>query len=67
MKNARVTPYPKMKVWDGTGPGKIEFSGDLGHVIEQKIITGALVDTMREVPNLEIISDKIENISFQDK
>lgn len=53
-----------MSVWDGSSSGKIQFSGDLGHVIEQKVITGALVDTMREIKNLEVICDKIENISF---
>eukprot|EP01127_Copromyxa_protea_P023239 TRINITY_DN8650_c0_g1_i1.p1 TRINITY_DN8650_c0_g1~~TRINITY_DN8650_c0_g1_i1.p1 ORF type:complete len:471 (-),score=102.24 TRINITY_DN8650_c0_g1_i1:47-1459(-) len=64
MKNARVTPYHHMHVCDGVSSGKIDFSGDLGHIIEQKVITGALVDTMKEIPNLEIISDKIGSISF---
>lgn len=66
MQVARVTPYHTMSVWDGVGKGKIQFNGDLGHVIEQKVITGALVDTMREIPNIDIITDKIENISFPD-
>lgn len=48
IKNSRSCAYQNMKVWDSTMDGKIEFCAadyfetDLGHIIEQQVILGAL-------------------------
>lgn len=44
----RVTPYREMVVWDASGQGRIQFDSadigepDLGHIIENRVITRAL-------------------------
>lgn len=48
IQNTRSCPYQHMTVWDEVMDGKIHFSAmdyfetDLGHIIEQKVILGAL-------------------------
>lgn len=48
MQKARCCAYQHMKVWDEVMDGKIHFNAmdyfeaDLGHIIEQKVILGAL-------------------------
>lgn len=54
MKNARVCAYQQMKVWDEAMDGKIHFNAmdyfepDLGHIIEQQVILGALWQKLAE-------------------
>lgn len=51
----RATPYARMCVWESAGYGEVEFSAadigacDLGHIIENRIIQGALWRRMQEV------------------
>lgn len=58
----RVTPFREMQVWDGAGRGAIHFdSADLGedtlgHIVENRIMQTALLDTLRALPQVEIYS-----------
>src|SRR5690606_22188584 len=52
--NARICAYQQMKVWDEAMDGKIHFNAmdyfesDLGHIIEQQVILGALWQKLAE-------------------
>lgn len=54
----RVAPYGEMHVWDATGTGSIHFDAadlgepDLGHIIENRVITKALVQRARSFGNV---------------
>ncbi len=54
MKSARICAYQQMKVWDDVMDGKIHFNAmdyfeaDLGHIIEQQVILGALWQKLAE-------------------
>jgi 2-octaprenylphenol hydroxylase len=58
MREARVSPYREMFVWDATGDGSIHFDGaeigepDLGHIIENRVITRALVQRTQQFDNI---------------
>ncbi len=55
----RQAHYEKMKVWDGDGSGKIEFSAakiaqpDLGVIVENKVIQAALLKRIKSFGNVE--------------
>ena len=55
----RASPYEAMVVWDATGNGEIRFDAadlgepDLGHIVENRIIQLALLDTLRQLPNVD--------------
>ncbi len=61
----RVTPFREMEVWDGTGRGTIHFDcadlGEdaLGHIVENRVMQVALLDTLHALPQVEIISPAI--------
>ncbi len=55
----RQTNYQKMKVWDGDGTGKIEFSAaeiaqpDLGVIVENKVLQAALLKSIQAYGNIQ--------------
>ncbi len=59
MQRLRVQPYQAMEVWDATGPGHIHFEAaelgepNLGHIIENRVITRALRQRLREHHNID--------------
>ncbi len=61
MLEKRVSPYDVMHVWDGTGNGEIHFDAaelgepNLGHIIENKVVQLALLETMQENENIVLI------------
>jgi 2-octaprenylphenol hydroxylase len=61
MVAARVAPYREMQVWDAGGRGSIHFDSadlgepDLGHIIENRVITRALAQRMAQLPNITVI------------
>ncbi len=62
MKARRVAPYQAMHVWDSTGSGAIHFDADdlgepnLGHIVENSVVLGALRQRMAQFENVELIS-----------
>ena len=55
----RVQPYQAMEVWDATGSGHIHFDAaelgepNLGHIIENRVITRALLGQLRRHDNID--------------
>ena len=55
----RVQPYEAMEVWDATGDGHIHFEAadlgeaNLGHIIENRVITRALLNRLRACDNID--------------
>lgn len=62
MAGYRVSPYRQMRVWDATGSGEIGFDAadigepDLGHIVENSVILAALLETLADADNIEIIA-----------
>jgi len=62
MQARRVTPYQEMRVWDATGRGSIHFSAadigepDLGHIIENRVILGALTERLQAAANIDLLA-----------
>lgn len=58
--DCRVGPYEKMTVWDSVCDGLIEFSAhdvyepNLGYIIEQRVIIGALWGALRSYSNVDV-------------
>lgn len=58
MLDERVSPLRAMQVWDASGDGRIHFdSADigeplLGHIIENRVIQKALLQTLQTKPNV---------------
>lgn len=54
MLDRRVSPYSDMRVWDGSGTGRIHFSaasvhaGVLGHIVENRVVQDALLDALHD-------------------
>jgi 2-octaprenylphenol hydroxylase len=50
----RLSPYQRMKVWDGEGTGHIDFSSaqlyedSLGHIVENSVVLAALISTCQQ-------------------
>ncbi|MBD1586094.1 2-octaprenyl-3-methyl-6-methoxy-1,4-benzoquinol hydroxylase [Pseudomonas typographi] len=50
MAGRRVSPYTDMRVWDGSGTGRLHFSAAsvqadvLGHIVENRVVQDALLD-----------------------
>ncbi len=70
----RSCAYQHMKVWDSVMDGLIEFSAvdffedDLGHIIEQSVIIGALWQALKVTPKITIFTGaKIESFSYQNE
>ncbi len=62
IENRRVQPYEEMHVWDATGDGSIDFYAEdigepnLGHIIENSVIVGALLDVLKQHDNVNYLS-----------
>lgn len=58
IEKRRLCPYQHMHVWDASGRGEIHFDAVelsepyLGHIIENHVIQGALVDRLRSLENI---------------
>jgi len=56
----RATPYEAMSVWDASGDGNIQFDAadigapQLGHIIENRMIQLALLETFERYSNLDL-------------
>ncbi|MBU0654492.1 MAG: UbiH/UbiF/VisC/COQ6 family ubiquinone biosynthesis hydroxylase [Gammaproteobacteria bacterium] len=56
----RASPYEAMFVWDATGDGSIHFDSaelgepDLGHIVENRVIQLALLDTIRALDTVDL-------------
>lgn len=61
MCKQRVSPYSEMFVWDATGDGSIHFDcaeigePDLGHIIENRVITHALIKQVEQFDNIDLL------------
>lgn len=71
--NDRAMPYHDMHVWDAGGGGSIHFDcaeigeANLGHIIENRVITKALTQRADNIDNLDIYCpSKPETLSFND-
>lgn len=57
----RAAPYETMQVWDATGSGLIRFEAadlgepDLGHIVENRVLQLALLETLSSYPSVEIL------------
>lgn len=62
IKQSRIGPYQHMTVWDQSADGEIHFSAwdffepNLGHIIEQSVILGALWQALEENPQVSLLS-----------
>lgn len=56
MQARRVSPFREMHVWDAAGKGSIHFDcadlgePNLGHIIENRVVTAALHERLAELP-----------------
>jgi len=56
----RISPYSEMFVWDAAGDGSIHFDcadigePNLGHIIENRVITRALTQQLEQYDNIEL-------------
>lgn len=69
----RIRPYTEMTVWEQDSFAKIGFSAqqvysdDLGHIIENRHLTSALVTSVQQVANIELLFESaIDKISLSD-
>jgi len=59
---ARLSPYHKMRVWDGEGTGHIQFNAaelaesHLGHIVENTVTNTGLMDALAQQGNVQIFS-----------
>lgn len=71
----RLANYQYMKVWDGDGTGKIEFSAaniaqpNLGTIVENRVIQAALLERIKAFGNVHCaFGEQLEHIeSFDDR
>lgn len=59
---ARLSPYDKMRVWDGEGTGRIQFDANemgeahLGHIVENRHTASALIQSFQQHSNLQLLA-----------
>ncbi|MEZ3185485.1 2-octaprenyl-3-methyl-6-methoxy-1,4-benzoquinol hydroxylase [Pseudomonas sp. LM13] len=70
----RASPYTDMHVWDGSGTGQIHFSAEtvhaevLGHIVENRVVQDALLETMQRGGRLQLIGDaRVEQLTLTDE
>jgi 2-polyprenylphenol 6-hydroxylase len=57
----RVAPFREMHVWDSSGQGELHFDSAelgealLGHIIENRVITAALLAGLQGVSNIDVL------------
>ncbi len=71
---ARLCPYQRMDVWDADGTGRIEFTASevdatcLGHIIENRLLTAALLQDLDARPGLTLFSPaRLETMAREDQ
>lgn len=68
MPQERVSAYHTMSVWDKDSFGKIHFSKEdlpapqLGHIIENQLLTNALADTVAQQSHVKLIETRIQKV-----
>lgn len=69
MNPARLSPYNKMRVWDGIGTGHIQFDAiemgesHLGHIVENRLTNTALMQQLQAQKNAQVFAPcTVENI-----
>lgn len=73
MKNHRINPFYHMDVWDSDGTGNIQFHAQdageetLGHIVENRVTTHALWQTVCAAPNIEYRPLGLERILEQER
>lgn len=69
----RLSAYDKMRVWDGTGTGHIQFDAAemtepcLGHIIENRCIASALIHEIQQQGKIRLITQKTTEIERLDE
>jgi 2-octaprenylphenol hydroxylase len=73
----RVTPYSAMQIWEGAtfeSAGRLSFESrdigepDLGHIVEDALICGALSDVLQRTPGVEVkTGTKLTSIEFAEQ
>ncbi len=68
----RACPYRRLSAWDHEGGGRTDFDANdidqdfLGHIIENRVIQLALLDRLKKLSNVSVISPaRIEHYSTQ--
>ena len=62
----RVSPYPAMHVWDGSGTGAVHFDAAsvhaevLGHIVENRVVQDALLERLAEANVLLLPEARLE-------
>ena len=65
IQQSRLCAYRQMHVWDAAGWGEIHFdaaeigASHLGHIIENHVIQGALVERLRSFENITIVLSRL--------
>lgn len=60
----RVSPFREMHVWDSRGTGELHFDSaelgepQLGHIIENRVITSALFRGLQDANNVDVLSGR---------
>lgn len=68
IEQQRVAPFAHMDVWDGDGTGNIQFhaneagSDHLGHIVENRITTHALMQQVEQAANVTYRQTGLEKI-----
>ena len=72
INEVRLSPYDKMRIWDGIGTGHIQFDalelGEsyLGHIVENRVTASALMAQLQQASNIQLFAPdtvkEIENI-----
>lgn len=69
----RCSAYREIQVWDSSGDGAIHFRANdigranLGHIIEHKIVNFALLQQLKNYPNVHILAPTQSQILWQHK
>ncbi|MEH6344524.1 MAG: UbiH/UbiF/VisC/COQ6 family ubiquinone biosynthesis hydroxylase [Bermanella sp.] len=62
MPDARLSPYDKMRIWDGVGTGHIQFDAielgetHLGHIVENRVTAQALMMQLQQSQNVQLLA-----------
>ncbi len=69
INEARLSPYDKMRIWDGVGTGHIQFDalelGEsyLGHIVENRVTANALMTQLQQASNIQLFApDTVKEI-----
>lgn len=69
----RTSPYTDMRVWDGSGTGRIYFSAAsvhaevLGHIVENAVVQDALLEALKARGTVELVAGaRVEQLQQSD-